>query len=110
MPRKLVRNLIPTRFSGGEFDRVEPLSELNDLYELKVKEELNEIISAECKDVSEFADLIQVVEDWAAVNGITLQEVVRAKESKALEKGVFDSMVLINLNPNNPSNHIYFQK
>jgi predicted house-cleaning noncanonical NTP pyrophosphatase (MazG superfamily) len=109
MPRKLIRNLIPKKFGGIEYDREQNLNNLNKLYELKVKEELQEIIDSGCKDITEFADLIQVVEDWARVNNINALDLSDAQHDKAVDKGTFDNTVITNLNPNNPSNSLYFK-
>ena len=92
----------------GETTTVENLEELNKLYELKVKEELEEIKSSDHKDLMEFVDLIQVGFSFANINGFTHEEIVAGLLEKSFTKGVFKNIVLTDLNPHNPSNNIYF--
>lgn len=106
---KLVRSGTRKVVSADELKGITDLDELNKLYALKIKEELLEIQTADHKDINEFADLLQVVCDFALTNGIAVEDLFMASERKLKAKGAFSNLVLTNLNPNNPSNKIYFE-
>jgi predicted house-cleaning noncanonical NTP pyrophosphatase (MazG superfamily) len=92
--RKLIRDTIEAR-PGDEIIRVTNPNELNDLYVEKVMEELQEIIDADFKDPMEFADLMQVVLDFARVNGFSDEELLIAVKGKEADRGRFKNRVLI---------------
>lgn len=106
MPEKLVRTGQPTK--RGETRIETRLPRLNELFILKVKEELAEIERSGFSDVDEFGDLLQVVLDFANANGINRDTLEYARLKKTNEKGNFTWNVLTVLNPENPSNAIYF--
>lgn len=108
-PKKLIRQNITSKLKEGEWETITDLSELNALYELKVREELQEIIDSGHKDINEFVDLIEVAVSFAMVNGFRSQELEDVGEAKFKEKGGFHNLALNNLNPSNPSNKIYFE-
>lgn len=108
-PRKLIRYNIVEKLKLGEFEELGDKLEINNLYGLKIKEELLEIQSSDHSDINEFADLIQVAYDFAKMNGFTSEELEKARHKKLIEKGPFGRLVLTNLNPNNPSNKLYFE-
>ena len=107
-PKKLIRSKITEKLKAGEWENVNDNSELNKLYEIKVREELAEIISSNHDDIMEFVDLIQVAYAFARVNGFHGKELSEALQKKSDEKGNFSNLVLNNLNPENPSNKLYF--
>ena len=108
-PKKLIREKIISKLKNGEFENITNLAELNTLYALKVREELAEIQESEHKDIMEFVDLIQVAVCWAEQNGFYYKQVELAANIKFVEKGKFSNLVLNNLNPENPSNKLYFE-
>ena len=108
-PKKLIGNNVTNLLKPGEWETVEDLQELNHLYHLKIKEELQEIINSDHKDLSEFADLIQVVLSFAKENGIDPCALALKMIEKSKDKGNFERTALNNLNPNNPSNKVYFE-
>ena len=108
-PKKLIREFITSKLQHGEWETVTNQDELNKLYAIKVKEELVEIQDSEHKDIMEFVDLIQVAYSFAEQNGFTKTKIIEAMNKKSVEKGNFGRLVLNNLNPENPSNKIYFQ-
>ncbi len=108
-PKKLIRKLITEKLKEGEWEEINDLVELNKLYEIKVREELAEIKASDHKDVMEFVDLIQVAFSFAKVNGFTHEELALALVTKSVEKGIFGKLALNNLNPENPSNKLYFE-
>lgn len=108
-PKKLIRNQIITYLKEGEWEQIDNIEELNELYALKVKEELIEIQASDYKDIMEFVDLIQVVHSFARVNGFSSEEIQKAILEKSINKGTFYNLALTNLNPENPSNKIYFE-
>ena len=75
-PKKLIREKIIYKIQPEEWELVEEKGDLYKLYDLKVREELNELM--------------------------------KAVSRKAKVKGRFSNIALINLNPNNPSNKLYF--
>lgn len=109
-PKKLIRRNITKLLKEGEWEVVEDSQELNDLYHLKIEEELQEIVNSDHKDISEFADLLSVVLAFAEQNRFSNNELFRAMDKKNKEKGVFNRIALNNLNPHNPSNALYFEE
>lgn len=108
-PKKLIRNKVIFNLKASEWEFIEDQQELNVLYEIKIREEIEEIKASNYKDVMEFVDLIQVTFSFARRNGFTHEEIEAALLSKSIEKGIFGNIALNNLNPNNPSNKIYFE-
>ncbi len=108
IPKKLIRKFITKKLKKEEWETITDQAELNRLYALKVREELSEIQASEHKDIMEFVDLIQVAFSFAKQNGFTHEQLSIALVEKSVEKGVFGQEVLTNLNPNNPSNKLYF--
>lgn len=94
MKRKLIRETIEAR-PDDEIIRVTNHDELNDLYVEKVMEELQEIIDSEFKDPMEFGDLMQVVLDFAKINGFSDDEMLLAVKGKEADRGRFSNRVLI---------------
>ena len=108
-PKKLIRSKIIKYLKDGEFETIEDLGELNGLYALKVMEELSEIQQSNHSDIMEFIDLMQVVFQFAVENGFSKEQISNALIDKSLEKGNFGRLALNNLNPENPSNALYFK-
>lgn len=108
-PKKLIRKNITQKLKEGEWEQITDQSELNKLYALKIKEELAEIESSGHKDIMEFVDLIQAAFSYTRRNGFTQEQISMALIEKTIDKGNFDSLALNNLNPNNPSNWLYFK-
>jgi len=106
-PRKLIRNGVIQKLKIEEWTLETNKEELNRLFDLKVKEELDEIIRSERRDVYEFADLLQVAHDYAALNGFSDDDLYKAIDQKLTDKGAFTNAVLISLNPNNSSSKLY---
>lgn len=109
-PKKLIRKFITAKLKEGEWEEVTDLKELNKLYALKVHEELLEIQESDHNDIMEFVDLIQVAFSFAKRNGFTHEQLSLAMLEKSTEKGMFGNIALNNLNPDNPSNKLYFDK
>ena len=109
-PKKLIRGEIVTKIKEYEWEFIKDQDELNKLYALKVQEELEEIQSSGHKDIMEFVDLIQVAFAFAKQNGYTQEQLSLALVEKTVSKGIFSNVALNDLNPNNPSNKLYFKK
>lgn len=107
-PKKLIRKYIIEKLKLDEWELIVNQEELNKLYALKVQEELAEIQQSDHKDITEFIDLIQVAFCFAKQNGFTHEELSIALVEKAINKGSFSNVALNNLNPDNPSNKLYF--
>lgn len=108
-PKKLIRKFITEKLKEGEWETITDQNELNKLYALKIREELEEIQTSEHKDIMEFVDLIQVAFSFAKQNGFTHEQLSVALIEKSVEKGSFGRLALNNLNPENPSNKLYFE-
>lgn len=108
-PKKLIRSQIIKKLNPLDWEEITDQKELNELYALKIKEELLEIQQSEHKDIMEFVDLIQVAYSFAKINGITEEKLSTALLAKSTDKGGFSNIALNNLNPNNPSNKMYFE-
>lgn len=109
MPKKLIRSFIIDNLKEGEWETITDQNELNQLYAMKISEELEEIQASKHKDIMEFVDLIQVAFSFAKQNGFTHKELSTALIQKSVEKGSYGRLALNNLNPQNPSNKIYFE-
>jgi predicted house-cleaning noncanonical NTP pyrophosphatase (MazG superfamily) len=108
-PKKLIRKFITEKLKEGEWETITDQDELNRLYAIKVREELAEIQASDHKDIMEFVDLIQVAFSFAKQNGFTHEQLSVALIEKSVEKGSFGRLALNNLNPDNPSNKLYFE-
>lgn len=108
-PKKLIRKFITDKLKEGEWETITDQDELNRLYAIKIREELTEIQASDHKDIMEFADLLEVVYCFASENGFDRKAIDKAAFEKFDTKGSFGRLALNNLNPNNPSNKLYFQ-
>lgn len=109
VPKKLIRERVSDLLKPDEWEFISSQSELNRLYALKIQEELAEIQASGYKDIMEFADLLEVVYCFAKENGFDRKTIDIAAFEKFDTKGSFGRLALNNLNPNNPSNKLYFQ-
>lgn len=107
--KKLIRDKMAFNLNPIELEHCDDREELIKLYTLKLSEEIEEIKNSNYKDIMEYADLIQVTLSLASINGFKFDDVMKAMEEKFNLKGGFTNLVLINLNPNNPSNKIYLK-
>lgn len=55
----------------------------------KLREELNELQQSGCSDLTEFADVLEVLDCLAGANGYTLSDILAEKERKVQERGSF---------------------
>jgi len=108
-PKKLIRQFIVQKLKLNEWELIEDKAELNRLYILKLKEEIAEIEKSNFEDISEFGDLVTVAFAFARMNGFNNEAVLSKMIEKALDKGEYSNCVLTNLNPENPSNALYFE-
>ena len=108
-PKKLIRSGIKEKLKEGEWETITDQEELNKLYALKIREELCEIQASDYKDIMEFVDLIQSAYSFALENGFSVENITDAITKKSIDKGSFGRLALNNLNPENPSNKIYFE-
>jgi len=108
-PKKLIRKYITETLKEGEWEVITDQEELNRLYALKIREELEEIQASKHEDIMEFIDLIQVAFSFAKQNGFTHEQLSVALVEKSVEKGSFGNLALNNLNPENSSNRLYFE-
>ena len=91
---KLVRDNIPEIIEkDGETAvyRVLETAEYKGALEAKLLEEAHEVIAAQGKEdtLEELADVLEVLEALAVLNGSNLEEVIRLNKEKAKKKGGF---------------------
>lgn len=110
MPRKLIRDRIADTLKPGQFEKITDQGELNYLYELRLREEMEEINKSSHSDIIKFADLVRVAFDYAIANGYQEYEVLRVMNEKSAAKGSFTNIALLNIAKGNPSNKIYFER
>jgi hypothetical protein len=73
--QKLIRNL-DYDFINAERVFISDIKELNELYALKIREELAEIQASDHKSITGFAELLQVVVAFAVENGYTDKQLI----------------------------------
>lgn len=107
--RKLVRNKLAQRIreKGDTVYVIKNKLERNRLFMLKVLEEVREIEASNFEDDREFADLLQIIYDWASVNG-KADEIVSLMNNKVADQGRYEGDA-VQPDPNNPSNAIYYE-
>lgn len=105
---KLVRDKLAKTIeaSEGGIITVTDKHQLNELYILKIREELNEIVSPNFEDEKEIADLYQAVLNFMDQNKGT-EHYLDILLSKRGDLGDYTNKCVIP-NPNNPSNAIYY--
>lgn len=95
---KLIRNKLAneiTKNKTGKILKSDNKINLNKLFSLKVVEELEEILKSDHSDISEFSDLIQVVFDWALLNGFKKEYLFKEIHNKNAKFGVFRNDLLV---------------
>ncbi len=97
---KLVRDRIPflMQESGTEPEfRIARAREIASLMRQKIWEELDELMRARKREkiIEESADVLETVEAYCALHGITMDEVMRAKKQKLKEKGGFEKRFVV---------------
>lgn len=107
--KKLIRTEFAKTLKPEEIDYEYNIEELKRLYLLKIKEELNEIIDSDYKDIFEYADLIEAIYGLAEMNNINRIHIMDARMDKFYEKGGFTNVILKKLNPANASNRVYLE-
>jgi len=113
-PRKLVRDKNPEHCKAkgvkAEHEVISDRQEIRRLFRLKIMEELQEIQDSGHKDINEFADLVQAAVSYARMSGHTFDDLFDAIMDKKRKLGAFSNVVLTTLNPDNPSNRVYFDE
>lgn len=93
---KLVRDKIPEIIErDGKRCEIESLSEKDYIEALdkKIGEELTEYLSEPC--LEELADLIEVIYAATVARGFTLEELEKARQSKAEKRGGFEKRIFL---------------
>lgn len=93
---KLVRDNIPEIMrKEGELPKIAVMTdkEYRNELGLKLQEECNELLSS--YDISEFADVLEVLEAIAKSRSISWDKVLEEKVKKANKKGKFDKKVFL---------------
>lgn len=102
---KLIRNQAKVA-NPEDVTKITDKEELNKLFALKIEELKQDSIRVGNNDINKFADLLEVIFDWAWLNGFNFEQ-VKETHIKRLDTGWFDGTVLTKLDFNNPSNKIY---
>ena len=105
--KKLIRDKVAERLPSYKVSTIEDKDELNQLYVMKIREELGEVVASNFNDITEFADLIHVAISFAMANGYPVANILSAMSIKQRERGLFSNKVLTDINPLNESNKIY---
>lgn len=99
---KLVRDNIPDILSKDETVATYGISHVTDAGLIrqfvadKLQEELKEVLSAAKKDLPvELADLLEVMQKFAQINGIFWDDVLVAQQVKAAKIGKFDRNIIL---------------
>jgi predicted house-cleaning noncanonical NTP pyrophosphatase (MazG superfamily) len=93
---KLVRDNIPDRIRAkGEAVtfHVADAAEYCEKLREKLREEVEELLKDE--NAGEFADVLEVLDAYAANLGITAQEIAEEKAKKAEERGTFEKRIIL---------------
>lgn len=97
---KLVRDGIPLimQEAGHEPEfRIARAREIAELLRRKIWEEVDELMRARKREkiIEESADVLETVEAYCNLHGITMEEVMKAKRQKLKEKGGFEKKFIV---------------
>lgn len=97
---KLVRDRIPEIIEGnGEKPVVRILDEVEYKGELekKLNEEYQEVLGTTTSEerIEELADMLEIIDALAALEGKTLEDVVEVKKQKSLKRGGFEKRIFL---------------
>ena len=97
---KLVRDRIPEIIEGnGENPVVRILDEVEYKGELekKLNEEYQEVLGTTTSEerIEELADMLEIIDALAALEGKTLEDVVEVKKQKSLKRGGFEKRIFL---------------
>lgn len=89
MSMKLIRDFIVEQ----EGDTIIPVTgEIHAmLLILKAHEEVQEIQDSDCKDLTEYADVLTVLMSLASLNDIAWSDILKVKDRKMRERGGFEN-------------------
>ena len=93
---KLVRDRIPEiiKANGAEcVTHVAKLDEYNRLLESKLQEEITEFLHNKCAE--EIADILEVIEAIARLEGISVDEIKKVKTDKRANRGSFNKRIVL---------------
>lgn len=108
-PVKLIRDLHADKLDASIVRTEKDPVKLNKLFELKILEEVEEIKNSGYNNVYEFVDLLEATNAFIRYN-CDMREFEMANLEKLSDRGGISNKVLTDLNPNNPSNKIYFKE
>ena len=96
---KIVRDNIPQIIiAKGETPVVKKLNqkEYKEKLEEKLYEEYEEVIKASKKDrIEELADMIEVIRALGSLEKVSLDEIIRIADEKALKRGAFNDRIFL---------------
>ena len=93
---KLIRDKYVNNIEDERLTMVSPTStEYREFLIDKLFEEIRELEDSDWKDVNEYADVYEVFQTLLKLNGITEEEVIRAKVSKHALLGGFENGIIL---------------
>lgn len=94
---KLIRDKYDAIIESDRLNiEVDPIKQ-HKFYADKIHEELDELITSEYLDISEYADLIETIYAMAKFKGIDLSTIESARIQKLEDRGGFDKcLILVN--------------
>lgn len=87
---KIVRENVAKRIMNEDSKKISKVydqEEFMTFLKLKLSEELIELRESDYKDLSEYADVLEVLETIMNLNGVRFQDALDAKERKSLAEG-----------------------
>lgn len=94
---KLIRDGYQKSIDTNKLSKVQSKEELISYLTLKIKEELNEIIESDYKDIEEYADIIECIYSLAMINDILPNDIEKARIKKKMDKGGFEKGLILEL-------------
>lgn len=97
---KLVRDNIPEIIQGNggtPFTRILDDSEYKTELEKKLNEEYREVLGTTTSDerIEELADMLELIDALAALEGRSLDDVIEVKQQKRLKRGGFTKKIFL---------------
>ena len=97
--KKLVRDKIPDIIkSNGEkpITRILSNEEYKSELEKKILEECNEVIASTGSDrIEELADVMEVMISLAAIEGYSIDDVIKSRDEKYMKRGGFENKIYL---------------
>jgi len=93
--KKLIRDKYDTIIDESELEICTDTTQLKSYLLNKLDEELLELYQSKYKDVSEYADVLEVIFAIAKMNNISKDEILSRRIEKLYEKGGFEKGLIL---------------